>query len=134
MGGHWYKARSGPLPPPRLPKSLKKRRPPRGRVARVTDRAHTPTHTHPTVWPLRPRETASQSGECAMVAANINRLRNGFERSIKIITLPKTNTLAKDKKLAFWDGYGSTSLILKLLEAARMSLSGENVFWTDCFR
>ena len=24
MGGHWYKARSGPLPPPRLPKFSQK--------------------------------------------------------------------------------------------------------------
>ena len=43
----------GPVPLLDCQNSLKKRRPPRGRVARVMDRAHTPTHTHPTVWPLR---------------------------------------------------------------------------------
>ena len=36
----------GPLPLLDCQNSLKKRRPPRGRVARVMDRAHTPTHTH----------------------------------------------------------------------------------------
>ena len=43
----------GPLPLLDCQNSLKKRRPPRGRVARVMDRAHTPTHTHLPVWPLR---------------------------------------------------------------------------------
>ena len=62
----------GPLPLLECQNPLKKRRPPRGRVARVMDRAHTPTHTHLPVWPLRSGETASQSGECAMVS-NVDR-------------------------------------------------------------
>ena len=43
----------GPYPLLDCQNSLKKRRPPRGRVARVMDRAHTHPHTHLPVWPLR---------------------------------------------------------------------------------
>ena len=49
----WYRTRAGGPTPPSKVRVDRWGRPPRGRVARVMDRAHTPTHTHPTVWPLR---------------------------------------------------------------------------------
>ena len=68
-----------------------------------------------------------------MVAANFDKLPNGFN----FITLPTSNTVAIIKKLVFGvfeHSYGASLLIMKLLKAAGMCLSGENVFWMDCFR